>query len=137
MVFVDTSFWFALRTTREGERHERARKVLPRFRAEELVTSDRVVEETWTLLNVRSGHHAALDFARVLRGSRSKVRVAKVDERMVEQAWSWLEGRDERPYSFVDATSFSLMRALRVHEALSFDDDFAAAGFSIGALRAE
>jgi predicted nucleic acid-binding protein len=39
---------------------------------------------------------------------------------------SW---NDERPYSFVDATSFALMRKLRIEEALAFDGDFAAAGF--------
>jgi len=29
----------------------------------------------------------------------------------------------------VDATSFALMRRRRLHEALAFDGDFAAAGF--------
>jgi predicted nucleic acid-binding protein len=37
---------------------------------------------------------------------------------------------NERPYSFVDATSFALMRRKRVPEALAFDGDFAAAGFN-------
>ena len=32
-------------------------------------------------------------------------------------------------YSFVDATSFEVMRRLRMREALAFDGDFAAAGF--------
>jgi uncharacterized protein len=31
--------------------------------------------------------------------------------------------------SFVDATSFVLMRSLRIREALAFDGAFAAAGF--------
>jgi predicted nucleic acid-binding protein len=30
---------------------------------------------------------------------------------------------------FVDATSFAIMRALRIREALAFDGDFSAAGF--------
>ncbi len=45
------------------------------------------------------------------------------------EALQWLRGRDERPYSFVDATSFALMRSLGIQEALAFDGDFAAAGF--------
>jgi predicted nucleic acid-binding protein len=36
---------------------------------------------------------------------------------------------DEREYSFVDATSFAVMRALRLRNALAFDGDFTAAGF--------
>ncbi len=37
---------------------------------------------------------------------------------------------DEREYSFVDATSFAYMGARRIAEALAFDGDFAAAGFT-------
>lgn len=51
------------------------------------------------------------------------------DERLEQDAWRWLRRRDEREYSFVDATSFALMRHLRIREALAFDGDFAAAGF--------
>lgn len=46
-----------------------------------------------------------------------------------DDAWRWLDRRDEREYSFVDATSFALMRRRRMREALAFDGDFSAAGF--------
>ena len=39
-----------------------------------------------------------------------------------------LRRHDEREYSFVDATSFVLMRLLRIRAALAFDGDFSAAG---------
>jgi len=42
---------------------------------------------------------------------------------------AWLRQHDEREYSFVDATSFRVMRDRRLREALAFDDDFSAAGF--------
>jgi predicted nucleic acid-binding protein len=32
--------------------------------------------------------------------------------------------------SFLDATSFAVMRSLRIREALAFDGDFTAAGFT-------
>jgi len=44
-------------------------------------------------------------------------------------ALTWLRRRDERVYSFVDATSFMLMQSLSITEALAFDGDFSAAGF--------
>ena len=40
-----------------------------------------------------------------------------------------LRRHDERVYSFVDATSFAVMRQLGITEALAFDGDFSAAGF--------
>jgi uncharacterized protein len=44
-------------------------------------------------------------------------------------ALTWLRSHDERQYSFVDATSFAVMRAMGINRALAFDGDFAAAGF--------
>lgn len=54
-----------------------------------------------------------------------------VSEELEWEAWRWLRRHDEREYSFVDATSFSVMRNLRIGEALSFDQDFAVAGFTV------
>jgi len=59
-----------------------------------------------------------------------RVRVAFVSEALEREALRWLRRRDEREYSFVDATSFVLMKSLRIREALAFDGDFAAAGFT-------
>ena len=55
--------------------------------------------------------------------------VVHVDPAMESDAWLWLRRHDEREYSFVDATSFAVMRRRRIREALAFDGDFSAAGF--------
>ncbi len=52
-----------------------------------------------------------------------------VDVEIEDDAWRWLRRHSEREYSFVDASSFVLMRRRRIHEALAFDGDFTAAGF--------
>jgi predicted nucleic acid-binding protein len=57
------------------------------------------------------------------------VRLVRVDDKGEAEAWNWLGRHDERPYSFVDATSFATMRGMRIREALAFDGDFTAAGF--------
>ncbi len=59
----------------------------------------------------------------------SKVAVVRIEERLEVEALRWLRRHDEREYSFVDATSFALMRSLRIKEAFAFDGDFSAAGF--------
>ncbi|GBC86656.1 23S rRNA-specific endonuclease VapC20 [bacterium HR12] len=127
MAFVDTSFWIALRHA--GDRHHaEARELLRRHADEPLVTSNHVRGETWTWLRRRAGHRAAVGFLDALAAS-DRVRVATVGPDQEEAALAWLRVHDERPYSFVDATSFVLMRAMRIREALAFDGDFAAAGF--------
>lgn len=55
--------------------------------------------------------------------------VIHVDDALEADAWRWLRSRSERDYSFVDATSFAVMRRRRIREALAFDGDFNAAGF--------
>ena len=93
-----------------------------------MVTSNHVVGETWTLLRRRLGHSVATSFLDRLERLRN-VEIMHVDESTEADSWRWLRRHDERRYSFVDATSFAVMRQRRIREALAFDGDFTAAGF--------
>ena len=126
MRFADTSFWFGLQERRDG-RHAQAKALVDRG-VGRVVTTNHVVGETWTLLRRRSGHAAAVGFLDRL-GALKDVEVVHVDESTETEAWRWLRARAEREYSFVDATSFAVMRRRRIREALAFDGDFNAAGF--------
>jgi predicted nucleic acid-binding protein len=124
--FVDTSFWVGLRFRRDA-RHPAAR-ALWEAGPGPLLTSTLVLGETWTFLVRRAGHRRAVEFLdAVTRVPR--LTICHVERDVADEAWRWLRRHDERPYSFVDATSFALMRRLRLREALAFDGDFAAAGF--------
>lgn len=127
MRFVDTSFWVALRFRRD-RRHAPARALWGAGPGP-LLTSDLVVAETWTFLRRRAGHRQAMQFydATAILPSLT---IRHVDEDLQNEAWRWLRRHDERPYSFVDASSFALMRRLRLRQALAFDDDFTSAGFT-------
>ena len=127
MIFVDTSFWAAL-SAKTDDRHEDATRLLERIAEERLVTSNHVRGETWTLLRRRRGHRSAVRFLDFLEET-PRVRVERVSRELEENGLGWLRRHDEREYSFVDATSFALMRSLGIREALAFDGDFAAAGF--------
>lgn len=98
---------------------------------EQVISTNHVVGETWTFLNNRGGHRASVTFLdrvdRLIAGTRLIVHHATPDQE--RQAWSWLRQHDERAYSFVDATSFRVMKDRRLREVLAFDQDFAAAGF--------
>ena len=127
MIFVDTSFWVAQANTRDHH-HSDARALLAEHSDAGLVTSNHVRGQTWTFLRRRAGHGHAVAFLDATERS-PRVRVATVSEELEAQALRWLRRHDEREYSFVDATSFALAKALRIREVLAFDGDFSAAGF--------
>lgn len=126
MRFVDTSFWIALQFRRDG--HSAEATELWRYGRDPLLTTNYVVGETWTFLRRRLGFEAARGFLDFI-GTSSRLTVIRVDEGEEREAWAWLRRHDERAYSFVDATSFAVMRRRGILEALAFDGDFSAAGF--------
>lgn len=127
MIFVDSSFWIGYGMPADN-RHAEAVAVFDAHAASPLVTSNLVRGETWTFLRRRSGHDAAIDFLDRLEEA-PRVEVVRISSDLEDEAVSWLRRHDEREYSFVDATSFALMRSLRIREAFAFDGDFTAAGF--------
>lgn len=127
MIFVDTSFWVAF-VDGADDLHQDAGRLFTEHGSSPLVTSNQVRGETWTFLGRRRGHVAAVAF--LDRLERSRPSVVFVREDVEAEALRWLRRHDEREYSFVDATSFALMRSLRIRKALAFDGDFAAAGFT-------
>ena len=126
--FVDSSFWIAL-ILAPDDRHAQATRLFESPVAHgQLVTSNHVRGETWTFLRARHGHRVATASLDRLDRTR-RLRTLFCSEALERDALRWLRRHDERPYSFVDATSFALMRSLKLRQARAFDGDFAAAGF--------
>lgn len=125
MRFVDTSYWVALRLRRDAHHDVAVRLWAP---GQPILTTNHVVGETWTFLRRRDGHASAVAFLDAVE-SADWVAVVHVEDPVEREARAWLRRHDERRYSFVDATSFAVMRQERLREALAFDGDFSAAGF--------
>lgn len=124
MSFADTSFWVALAAAKD--RHHGDAVLLWERQRRAVVVTNHVAGETWTFLRRRAGHEVART---VLEVFRARVQLLHVERAAEDEAWRWLVRHDEREFSFVDATSFTVMRRLRLREALAFDGDFRAAGF--------
>ena len=131
MKFADTGWWVAWSLPGD-QRHRDALAMLARLGpTEQALTTDLVIGETWTFLRRKDSQlvavafldrvDALIDYGRLVRH--------RVTSDQADDAWSWLRKRDERVYSYVDATSFRVMRDRRLREVLAFDSDFAAAGF--------
>ncbi|HEX6230909.1 MAG TPA: PIN domain-containing protein [Actinomycetota bacterium] len=93
-----------------------------------LITSNHVRGETWTFLQKRAGHPSAVAYLEAIAAS-PRLDILHISEDLEDVALAWLRRHDERHHSFVDATSFALMRSMKIKDALAFDGDFSAAGF--------
>ncbi len=129
MIFADSSFLIAYMIKRDGN-HDAAVRLFAQVADRRIVTTNHVRGETWTWLRAKSWHGKAVAFLDSVGGPDSYISVARVPAEPEDEALAWLRRHDEREYSFVDATSFAFMRARGIEEALAFDGDFAAAGFT-------
>ena len=124
-IFVDTSAFFAL-----ADRTDRFDSLAVRFLERNeglLVTSNLVVYETITLIRMRLGHEPAMRFGRRLLDEEitPTIRLTMSDER---EAWSIFRRYGDKRLSFVDCTSFILMKRYGIPGAFAFDDDFRQVG---------
>jgi uncharacterized protein len=129
VIFADSSFLIAYMIKRDRN-HEAAVHLFSQLAEQRIVMTNHVRGETWTWLRARSWHNKAVAFLDSLEAKDGHIEVARLDAGPEEEALRWLRQHDERVYSFVDATSFAFMRAKGISEALAFDGDFAAAGFT-------
>jgi predicted nucleic acid-binding protein len=124
MIFVDTAAFLAIENRRDTH-HERALA----FREASLgdgrtfVTSDYVLDESYTLIRLRAGHAVAVQFGEDVRASRV-LRIEHVTPEVVEAAWRIFKAFADKEFSFTDCTSFALMEHLGISTAFTFDEHF-------------
>lgn len=128
-VFVDTGAWFALQAT-DDQHHRRAKEVFPQLltRFHKLVTTNHVIGETYTLLRVAKGYAQARNFLETLDRS-PRIERHFVAPELEQEAFALLHRYSDHPFSFVDGTSFVVMREERIQHAFAFDAHFTIAGF--------
>ena len=129
-VFVDTSAFYAL-ADRSDAMHQRATAFLQQVQArrDSLISTDAVVEETYTRLVQSLGHKAAWTF--VDRLAASQVQILLVTAEIKGRAWQIARKYDDKLFSFVDCTSFALMEAQGLHFAFAFDRHSEQYGFVV------
>ncbi len=129
--FVDTTAFYAA-ADRGDASHERAVGALAA--ADDLITSDHVLVESWILIQHRLGRDAAERFWAVIRAGT--VAVEPVGPADLEVAFGIGEAFTDQHFSIVDRTSFAAMNRLGIAQAISFDDDFLVYRFGPGRRKA-
>jgi predicted nucleic acid-binding protein len=128
-LFVDSGAWLAVIDPRD-QHHEPAR-VFHRQAIEgrvQLVTTNLIVAETYTLLRRRIGQRTAIQFLDLIETSHRLTRVWSTPELEVV-AEELLRKHDDQDFSYVDAVSFAAMEELGLKAAFAFDHHFEVMGF--------
>ncbi len=133
--FVDTTFLVARFNLRDA--HHKGALSLLRELAEgkggafRLVTTDYVFDEMVTAILARTGSHdLAAEAGRSILGSKAW-RLEVLTRQDFERAWALFLERKDKRWSFTDCTSFAFMEHRGFKKALSFDRNFAQAGFAM------
>jgi predicted nucleic acid-binding protein len=129
-VFVDTSAFIALLDPRD-DCHVQAVHVEQSLsgRAARLITTNFVLDETYTGLRGKIQHSAILRFRDLVRQSR-RLSVIRITEALEDQAWKIFARYGDKDFSFTDCTSFAVMQQLGITTAFAFDEHFEQFGFT-------
>jgi predicted nucleic acid-binding protein len=124
MIFIDTSAFLALEN-RKDEYHKRALM----FRdssvesKESLVTSDYILDESYTIIRLRAGHEIAVQFGEMIQAT-GLIEIRYLTKEILREAWHIFKSFSDKEFSFTDCTSFALMESLQIKTAFTFDDHF-------------
>ncbi|MCX8009478.1 MAG: PIN domain-containing protein [Patescibacteria group bacterium] len=94
----------------------------------ELVTSNFILDETYTLIRAKCGRQKSLDFRTILLRAGDHFIIERVTIEDEGNAWEWFE-KDWKGLSFTDCVSFAMMNRLGITTVASFDRHFQKAGF--------
>lgn len=130
-LFVDSGAWIALRSRRD-QHHAEADRLFREALARRipLLTTNLVIAETHRLTLFRAGIQPALLALERIDASKSvTIHFPTADDHAA--ARHWLPRMAPRPITYTDAVSFAVMEVNGCGHVLGFDQDFAAAGFTL------
>lgn len=122
--FVDTAAFLAIENRRDVH-HKPAldfRKEALEA-GESLITTDYVLDESYTIIRLRASHTVAVQFGEDIFSSRI-LQVEYITQEILAKAWQIFKTFADKDFSFTDCTSFALMEQLYIDIAFTFDEHF-------------
>lgn len=122
-VFLDTGAFLAL-ADEDDDYHTAAKPIYADLLLSkaQLLTSNFVLSETYTLIRSKVNHQAAVEFMRGF--DQTGIRVLRVGESIEKTAKAIFVRYHDKDFSFVDCTSFALIDHHRLDHAFAFDSHF-------------
>lgn len=126
-LFVDTWGWLVLADARDPLHHRVVEERRKRTASGSLITTDYVLDETFTRLFSRASFALADRFGQAIFAAESAglLIIEPIDRARFDAVYRMrLRYRDKDRISFTDFTSFVVMKELGVRDALTADEHF-------------
>lgn len=126
-LFIDTWGWLALADARDPGHAQAVSERRARTASGSLITSDYVLDETFTRLFSRVSFIPARKFSDAIlaAGAGGQLRIERITSERFDAAYKLrVRYRDKPSISFTDLTSFVVMRELGVKHVLTADSHF-------------
>lgn len=129
LVFVDSSFFKAL-VDPQDDFNKDAQRIWLSLEREgvALVTTNYILDESFTLIRTRCGTHIVDEFRKSLAHAGKMLKIVRVTIPDEAAAWHWFLA-DWASLSFTDCVCFAVMQRLGVTRVATFDNHFTRAGF--------
>lgn len=130
-IFIDTGGFYSMLVSRD-RMHRRFRDFMTQAirGRRKFVTTDYVLDETATLLRARGFDRLTLDLFESVESSLA-IRIEWTTPDRFRETRAFFTQHADKAWSFTDCLSFVVMRELGLREALSSDDHFRQAGFTL------
>lgn len=127
-VFIDTGYVIAL-INRNDQYHDKALDLAGRYDGHPAVTTDAVLLEIGNALS-RVARKEAAEIIDHFQSS-DEVSIVHLNPVLFKQGLQLYRSHQDKQWGLVDCVSFVVMREMNLTEALSFDQHFAQAGFTL------
>ena len=113
-IFVDTNAWVAI-NFKNDQAHQRAVETHQMLLKDgfSYVTTNFVLDETYTLLSIRAGRKASIQFGERIRKS-NLIEIIYLSKEIEEESWRFFKKYNDHKLSYTDCTSFAVMNELRI-----------------------
>lgn len=121
MIFIDASYYLSLLNSADSN-HQKAIEIGLRHKDEVYISSQAVLGEVLTAGSQRIDKNLTIEFVEEILKSRTRV-VLETKE-LIDEAFLLFKKIGSKNISWVDCYSLSIIKKLKIKEALSFDRHF-------------
>lgn len=129
-IFMDSSGFIALYRL-DDDFHHRAINALQNLKDYSFLTTNFILDETYTFLRKFLGKEKALNFSYFLKSNANSMKIKRITLMDEKKAFALFEKYNFPDLSFTDCTSLAVMESLKLKEVFTFDRHFTQAGFHL------